>query len=640
MRVIGTAGHVDHGKSTLVQALSGIDPDRLREEKERGMTIDLGFAWLTLPSGEAVGIVDVPGHADFIKNMLAGVGSIDAALLVVAADEGVMPQTSEHLGILDLLEIRAGVVAVTKADLAEDEDWLELVQMDIAETIAETVLKDAPIIPVSAATGQGIPELIATLDALLKQSPPRPDKGRPRLFVDRIFTVSGFGTVVTGTLIDGSFTVGQEVEILPRELKTRIRGLQSHKKSVDIAEPGSRVAMNLTNVGTTDLRRGDVISLPGWLEPSQLIDTRLRCLPGAPRPLKHNQQVDIFTGATEVSGHLRLLGQKEILPGEEGWVQLRLENRIPIVKGDHFIIRQPSPSLTIGGGTVVDSLPRRRHRRFRPQLLKRLEMLAHGTPEELLLETLDRVGPIQVRELVKQSPVPAAALDAALKTLIDAGTVVPVPTGESTSITNLPASKLVIASTVGWQNLLAQINRFLSRYHQANPLRQAMPKSELQSRLKLETGLFNKILMQANNEGLIALSETGVWLTDHAPQFSPAQQQAIDGLLKRFEQDPYGTPSYKDSLAALKNEEALLAALIEGGKLIRLSADVLILPKTFAQFTARLKEIVTQQGNITVAQVRDVFNTSRKYALALLEFTDSQGITRRMGDERVLRSGQ
>ncbi len=638
MRVIGTAGHVDHGKSTLIQAITGMDPDRLREEKERGLTIDLGFAWLTLPSGESVGVVDVPGHIDFIKNMLAGVGGIDAALLVVAADEGVMPQTREHLAILDLLDVSTGLVAITKADLAEDEDWLELVQADVAETIEGTALVDAPIIPVSATTGQGVSELMAALDNLLKQSPSRADKGRPRLLIDRVFTVSGFGTVVTGTLIDGRFTVGQEVEVLPQRLRSRIRGLQSHKTKVAQADPGSRVAINLTNISTDQVHRGDVVTLPDWLEPSQLIDTHLRCLPDAPRPLRHNQQVEVFSGSTEVIGHLRLLGKREIRPGEEGWVQLRLARRIAAVKGDHFIIRQASPSLTIGGGVVVDPLPRRRHRRFRPELIKRLETLADGTPEDLLVETLDRLGPIQVRDLVRQSSLATSVMEMALQNLLKTDDIVQIPhTNGHTNISNLPVSKVVVASKAGWRSLIGQLQGILLAYHQNYPLRLGMPRGELKSRLKLETGLFNKVIEQAQQEGLLQATEALVWLADHSPQFTPEQQWAMDTLLARFRQSPFATPSTKESLAVLDNNEDLLLALLETGKLLRLSTDVLLLPETYEQFLDWLKTYIAQNGSVTVAQVRDAFNTSRKYALSLLEYTDSQGITRRIGDERILR---
>jgi selenocysteine-specific elongation factor len=304
MRVIGTAGHVDHGKSTLVQALTGIDPDRLQEEKARGMTIDLGFAWLDLPrpdgTVESVGIVDVPGHIDFIKNMLAGVGGIDAALLVVAADEGVMPQTREHLAILDLLAVPAAVVALTKSDLIDDPEWLELVELDVAELLASTHLAGAPIVPVSAVTGAGLEELKRVLATALTDLPPRRNRGRPRLPIDRVFTLSGFGTIVTGTLLDGELNVGDTVEILPTQRTARVRSLQTHRRPVQTARPGSRVAINLTGVGADALQRGDVVVHPNTLIPTTLIDVRFRLLADGPRPLKHNQAVDFFVGAAEI----------------------------------------------------------------------------------------------------------------------------------------------------------------------------------------------------------------------------------------------------------------------------------------------------------------------------------------------------
>ncbi|MEJ2733589.1 MAG: selenocysteine-specific translation elongation factor [Anaerolineae bacterium] len=328
MRVIGTAGHVDHGKSTLVHALTGIDPDRLKEEKEREMTIDLGFAWLTLPSGERVGIVDVPGHKDFIKNMLAGVGGIDAALFVVAADEGVMPQTREHLAILDLLQVRGGIVALTKTDMAEDEDWLELVEADLLEVLEGTVLDGAPVVRCSARTGEGLEELLAELDRYLATSAPRRDRNRPRLPVDRVFTIPGFGTVVTGTLSEGTLASGQEVELQPSGLKARIRGLQTHKQKIEQAVPGSRVAINLTGVSKELVQRGDVVTTPGWLVPTTLVDCQLRYLPDAPVPLKHNATVDFFSGAAETQAQVRLLGTRVLAPGDDGWVQLRLKEPV------------------------------------------------------------------------------------------------------------------------------------------------------------------------------------------------------------------------------------------------------------------------------------------------------------------------
>jgi len=380
MRVIGTAGHVDHGKSTLVEALTGTHPDRLKEEREREMTIDLGFAWLTLPSGEPISIVDVPGHEDFIKNMLAGVGSIDAALLVVAADEGVMPQTREHLAILDLLKIDRGVVALTKTDMVDEEGWLDLVQDEIARTLAPTSLAGAPILPVSARQRQGVQELLATLEHVLAETPTRRDLGRPRLAIDRVFTIQGFGTVVTGTLLDGRLRLGDEVEILPQGLKARIRGLQTHKQKVEMAVPGSRVAVNLVGVTTEDLKRGDVLTYPGLLKPTQLVDVQVTLVSDAPRPLRHNMALDFFSGASEIPAHVRLLGVQTLEPGQTGWAQLVLDAPAVVAKHDRFILRQPSPSLTIGGGVIVDPHAPRRHRRFRPETVTRLETLAHGTP--------------------------------------------------------------------------------------------------------------------------------------------------------------------------------------------------------------------------------------------------------------------
>lgn len=640
MRVIGTAGHVDHGKSTLVKAFTGIDPDRLKEEQQRAMTIDLGFAWVTLPSGEPVGIVDVPGHQDFIKNMLAGVGGIDAVLFVIAADEGVMPQTREHLAIVNLLEIPRGVIAMTKIDTVEDEDWLELVQADIAETMAGTVLARAPIIPVSAITGAGLETLLETLDQILAQTPPRPNRGRPRLPIDRVFSLSGFGTVVTGTLLDGQLQVGQEVEILPQSLKSRIRGLQSHKKSVEIATPGSRTAVNLTGLSTSELARGNVLTTPGWLEPSQLIDVYLKLLPDAPKPLRHNQQVEVFTGPTEVMGFTRLLGMRQLEPGQNGWVQLRLAERIPVVKGDHFIIRQPSPSLTLGGGVIVDPLPRRRHRRFRAEVIDRLETLLAGTPEDLLLAELDRRGPLPANTLVAGSGLPAKTAVAALATLLKGDEVFILsdlnedrPTSQAA---NWASAKTLVASRAGWAGLLDQIKNALLDYHRRFPLRLGMPRGELKSRLKLETRLFNEAIERGQREAALIATETSVRLPSHQVKFNPEQQAAIDKLLADFRRAPYQTPLPKE-IAARLGEEVMLA-LIEGGQLVRLSGEVILLAETYNEFVGWLKSYLGENKTVNVAKVRDIFKTSRKYALALLEYTDEQRLTKRVGDERVLRA--
>ena len=627
MHVIGTAGHVDHGKSTLVQALTGINPDRLREEQEREMTIDLGFAWLTLPNGESVGIVDVPGHRDFIENMLAGVGGIDAALFVIAADEGVMPQTREHLAILDLLRIPGGVVALTKIDLIDDPDWLELVQADVSEALQGTVLDGAPIIPVSARTGQGLAELTAALQEVLARTPPRPDRGRPRLWIDRVFTIGGFGTVVTGTLVDGHLEVGQEVEILPRGLRARIRGLQTHKTRIQRAVPGSRVAINLTGISKQDLARGDLVTSPGWLRPTTLTDVRLDLLRDAPFPLKHNAFVKFFCGSAETVARVRLLGTETLAPGESGWVQLELDDPLPLVRGDRFIIRVPSPAVTVGGGEVVDPNPGRKHRRFRPEVLARLETLARGTPAEVLLQTLERRGPLTVRDLLEVSGLGEAAPEA-LAELFSTGDAVVLDAVPE------PAPARLVVSRSWWSATTARMRDELAAYHARYPLRSGMSREELRSALRLDPRAYNGLLARAAADGLIVDEAATVRLPEHQVRFTPQQQQAVNDLLARFRAAPYATPSVKEA-AALVGEE-VLGVLLARGDLVQVSPEVLFLRETYEEMVERIRAHIQQQGSITLAQVRDLFQTSRKYAQALLEYLDGVGVTRRVGDERVL----
>jgi len=627
VHVIGTAGHVDHGKSTLVQALTGINPDRLREEQEREMTIDLGFAWLTLPNGESVGIVDVPGHRDFIENMLAGVGGIDAALFVIAADEGVMPQTREHLAILDLLRIPGGVVALTKIDLIDDPDWLELVQADVSEALQGTVLDGAPIIPVSARTGQGLAELTAALQEVLARTPPRPDRGRPRLWIDRVFTIGGFGTVVTGTLVDGHLEVGQEVEILPRGLRARIRGLQTHKTRIQRAVPGSRVAINLTGVSRQDLARGDLVTVPGWLRPTTLTDVRLDLLPDAPFPLKHNAFVKFFCGSAETIARVRLLGAETLAPGESGWVQLELDDPLPLVRGDRFIIRVPSPAVTVGGGEVVDPNPGRKHRRFRPEVLARLETLARGAPAEVLLQTLERRGPLTVRDLLEVSGLGEAAPEA-LKELFSTGDAVVLDAVPE------PAPARLVVSRSWWSATTARMRDELAAYHARYPLRPGMSREELRSALRLDPRAYNGLMARAAADGLIVDEAATVRLPEHQVRFTSQQQQAVDDLLARFRAAPYATPSVKEA-AALVGEE-VLGVLLARGDLVQVSPEVLFLRETYEEMVERIRAHIQQQGSITLAQVRDLFQTSRKYAQALLEYLDGVGVTRRVGDERVL----
>jgi selenocysteine-specific elongation factor len=642
MHVIGTAGHVDHGKSTLVEALTGIDPDRLREEKERQMTIVLGFAWLTMPDGESVGIIDVPGHQDFIRNMLSGVGGIDAALLVIAADEGVMPQTREHLAILDLLQVQGGVIALTKVDLVEDPEWIELVEADVAEQVEGTVLADAPMIAVSAYTGEGLDELVAALAACLRKIPPRSNMGRPRLSVDRVFTIAGFGTVVTGTLIGGSLQIGQEVEILPSARPARVRGLQTHGSKIEEATPGSRVAINLTGLSKDEVSTGDVVTVPGWLRPTMLIDAQLHYLADATRPLRHNTQVDFFCGAAEIPARVRLLGADALAPGETGWVQIRLSRPTAVVRGDRFIIRRLSPSATIGGGMVLDPAPRRRYRRFRPEVIERLETLAHGSPEEIVLQALARREPREVRALVSELSLSRQSTLDALQSMLDDQRVliVDAAVGEETRLERPGMDARYVVSASGWQQIRGWMYEALVAYHSSYPLRRGMPREELRSRLQehvqeLGGRLFGQIVARAVAEGLVEEDEALVWTAEHEVRLTPDQQARVEALLEEFRKAPYTPPAVSECTERLG--EQLFYTLLENGTLVRISPEIVYRAETLQEMRERVVDLIRAEGSATVAQVRDLFGASRKYIVALMEYLDQERVTRRVGDARVLR---
>lgn len=633
MRVIGTAGHVDHGKSTLVQAITGINPDRLKEEQEREMTIDLGFAWLTLPSGIEASIVDVPGHEDFIKNMLAGVGGIDLALFVVAADEGVMPQTREHLAILDLLQVRDVVVALTKSDLIDDPEWLELVEEDVRKELKGTALAEARIIPVSARTRQGLTELLQELDRLLQTPLPRPERGRPRLPIDRVFSMPGFGTIVTGTLVDGRFHNGEEIEILPRNLKARIRGLQTHKARTETAVPPTRLAVNITGVDKEDLLRGDVLTTPGWLHATQMLDVRLRYLRGATRPLTHNTVLDFFSGTAQSEARVRLLDRAEVAPGDEAWAQLVLDSAVTVVKGDRFILRQASPSLTLAGGSIVDPFPPQRHRRFHADTIRGLENLARGTPSEVLLQELERQQPTEALVLITHSSLGAELARSTLVALLSEHSVLPLDTSLlPESVTQGNAN---VISSAGWQSLVERITELLAEYHSRNPLRAGMPREELKSRLGLGVRVFNEAVGRATSEKVVTDTESTVALASHQVRFSNEQQRRIDRLLQVFAQNAYSPPSIGECEAQVGPD--VLAALIQQGVLVKVSDTVLFSSGTYQEMTRAVIDHLQRDGSITLAQVRDMFSTSRKYAQALVEHLDDKRVTRRVGDERVLR---
>ena len=627
MKVIATAGHVDHGKSTLIQALTGIDPDRLQEEKQRGMTIDLGFAWLTLPDGEPVGIVDVPGHIDFIKNMVAGVGAVDAALLVVAADEGVMPQTHEHLAVLDLLAVPRGVVALTKIDLVEEEGWLELVEEELREELSGTTLARAPIAPVSAYTGQGLDALLQALADVLAQASPHPIDGPSRLFIDRAFSMAGFGTVVTGTLKEGVLHVGDEVLIEPGGLKARIRGLQSHKQSIETALPGSRVAVNLTGLHPSQLHRGQVLTTSGQLKSSKRVDVRLRAWDDAPAILRHNMEVTFHSGSAETIGKLRLLEGDELSPGDETWAQIELRDPVALSRGDRFLIRRPSPSATLGGGVIVDPAPRRRHKRRRPELFRRFEALLRNDSAELAALTIAEQGPIPPQAIGEALQLTPEQVTVALASLLDSGRVWPLAD-------DLPD----LMSDPAWERIVTRMQRILGAYQEEHPAWLGIPRDALKGRLEPRAGwsvrVFNAIVNRALTRGILQEDRGFLALADFQSRFTPRQQAAVDQLLAQFRAQPYTPPSYKQTLEAVDDE--ILTALLQRGDLVRIGPDVLFLRETYDDMLQRTLAYIQAHDQITVAECRDLFGASRKYILAFLEHLDRERITRRQGDYRVL----
>lgn len=641
MRVIGTAGHVDHGKSTLIEALTGIHPDRLREEREREMTIVLGFAWVTLPNGEEIGIVDVPGHRDFIENMLSGIGAIDSALFVVAADEGVMPQTREHLAILDLLQIEGGVVALTKIDLVNDPEWLDLVESDLCETLAGTVLDCAPIVRVSAKSGVGIPDLLEILGKSLSDKPSRPNLFRPRMAVDRVFTMSGFGTIVTGTLIDGQFQVGEEVTIMPQKLSGRIRGLQTHKRKEKTAVPGSRTAVNVSGVNVSQIQRGDVVIYPGHYKSSRRLDVSFRMLPDVSQPLRHNTDVKLFIGASEVVTRLRLLGTDSLKPGNEGWLQLELSTPVVCVRGDRYILRRPSPGETLGGGIILDPFPSGRHKRYDKEVIERLEALVGGTPEDVFYQTSLSLGVAPKKDIVTRTSLDQEIAEKALGSLLKSKKIL-VLDGDSSSV----HADSLIASTNYWEQITNKANEEIVTYHNQYPLRMGIPREEFKSRLKVSAkvfnaaierwvtnGVFDETSVQPNISGVSTVPV--IQVAGYKVVLSEKQQQLKDSLLDRFASNPYAPPTTKEAIEYVGEE--LFAALINAGYLIPLSDEIVFRHEDYEKIIRKIRTMFEAQDTISVAQVRDMFHTSRRYVLSILEHLDSIGVTVRVGDVRKLK---
>jgi selenocysteine-specific elongation factor len=628
--VAGTAGHIDHGKSSLVLALTGIDPDRLKEEKERGITIDIGFAHLDLGDGLTLGVVDVPGHERFVKNMLAGVGGIDLVMLIIAADEGVMPQTREHLAICQLLRVRSGVVVLTKADLAEP-DWLELVREDVRSFLRGTFLAGAPILPVSAKTGEGLPALRESLATLARAVPGRGTDATFRLPIDRVFTIRGFGTVVTGTVAAGELALDERVEVYPHGLQAKVRGIQTHGQPVSAAVAGQRAAVNLQGVERAAIERGDVLSLPGLLQPTYMLDATCELLADALAPLETRQRVRLHVGTSEVMARVHPVTASAIEPGQRGYVQLRLEAPIVALPRDRYVIRSYSPMVTIGGGELLDVAPAKARRS--PALTARLQILETGIPEAILEAHVQRVGGrgIRTADLRARTSFGPKALRTHLQTLIARERV-------------LVVDREWYVHVEAAQKLRAEAAAALAAFHAREPLKPGMSKEELRTRLGgLDERVFLALLERFAAAGVLVIDKDKVRGADHAVRLTPAQQAASDRIEAEFREAGVAPPTLEEAFAKVglagSSAQALAQLLVESRRLVRIREGLYFHAEPLQVAVDRVVAFLRENQAITPQQIKDLLGISRKYAIPLLEWLDTQRLTLRVGDKRVLREG-
>lgn len=629
--VVGTAGHIDHGKTSLVKALTGTDTDRLPEEKARGITIDLGFAFLEEAGGLVIEIVDVPGHERFVRNMLAGAGGIDLALLVVAADEGVMPQTREHLAICQILRIKSGLVVLSKADLAEP-DWIELVRDDVRRAVADTFLAGCPIVPVSVKTGAGLPELRAALAELARAVPAKDPDRTARLPIDRVFTVKGFGTVVTGTLVAGRLTVDEKVEVYPRGLQSKVRGLQVHGHAVDRATAGQRTAVNLQGVERAAIERGDVLAPAGTLVPTLLLDGTLELLEDAPRPIKTRDRIRFHAGTQEVMARVLPVDRAELEPGQTCHARFRLESPLVALPGDRFVARSYSPIVTIGGGTILDIAPPR-FKRKGPALAEHLALLATGEPPQVLEEHLKQAGVAGVRaaDLRARTPFGPQQLRELLEGLQQAGRIVAV---DREWYLHRDAS----------DRLRSQTLALLEAFHGENPLRGGISREELRSRVgHAQERVFTQLLGALEAEGVVRSERDQVRLASHAIRLSPEQERVVKGLEADFRSAGAAPPSPEEALGryGVKGNEKhdLFQVLVADRTLLRVKESLFFHADALRSVQEQLVALLRKKKEIGPADFKDLFGVSRKFAIPLMEYFDAQRVTVRVGEHRVLREG-
>ncbi|MFQ5876259.1 MAG: selenocysteine-specific translation elongation factor [Acidobacteriota bacterium] len=627
--VVGTAGHIDHGKSLMVRVLTGTDPDRLKEEKERGITIDLGFATLVLPDGTRVGFVDVPGHERFVKNMLAGVGGIDAVLLVIAADESIKPQTREHFDICRLLGLREGILVVTKIDLV-DRDLLELVKLEVREFAAGSFLESAPLVGVSSHTGEGYDELRAAIGEVASRAPARSESGLMRLPVDRSFSIRGFGSVVTGTLIAGTIRTGEEVAVLPGGVTARVRGLEVFNRATDVARPGQRTAVNLQGVEAGAVRRGDLLTAPGILQPSHLLDACLTLLEGAPSPLRDLARVRFHHGTVEAMARVKLLDGKAVPPGGRAFAQIRLERPVAALPGDPFIIRRYSPPLTIGGGTVLHNRPAKL-RASAAGARQRLERLAD--PDSRLPVFIEEAGPagIDVATLRSRCGWDEAELARRLQGAVRDGAVVALPT----------APRRYLWGPVH-RGLCGELLRVLGEFHRREPLHDGLAREELRSRVfaSAHPDVFRCLLADLARKGEVRLERDLVALARHRVALSEPESVLMERIEARFETAGTNPPDLETVVAALRADrrqvERLFRLLLNRGRLVRIPDGKVFHARAIEDLKRRLWELRARSPVLEISEFKDLSGTTRKNAIPLLEHFDQTRVTRREGNRRVI----
>jgi selenocysteine-specific elongation factor len=628
--ILGTAGHIDHGKTTLIKALTGIDTDRLKEEKERGITIELGFAHLKLPSGELLGIVDVPGHEKFVKNMVAGATGIDLVALIIAADEGVMPQTREHLEICELLKVKQGLVVLTKTDMV-DEEWLELVREDVTDFLSETFLGGAPIVEVSAVKGEGLQELLNVLDDLVREVPERDVGNFFRLPIDRVFTMKGFGTVVTGTTASGQIQTGDEVTIYPEGYATRVRGIQVHNREVNQVRAGLRTAINLQGLEKTQLKRGDIVATKNSLRPTYMVDVVLHLLPSAPRKLKNRAKARFHTGTSEIISTVVLLDRDVLEPGQACFAQIRLDQPTSVLPRDRYVLRSYSPVRAIGGGEILDAFPQKK-KRFSERTLSELKVLSTGDLSEITEQFIlnGRFQGVDQAVLPFMTNASRRKLDDVLKALL-----------AQKKIVQYDKERGVFIHAKFFGRARDGIIATLTDYHRDFPLKVGLLKEELRSRMTGSSGqkLFNYVVNQLIQEGVIVQQKEALRLKEHKVTLAQDQEKTrheIEAIyLKGGLQPPYFR-ELKEKFPGATGSD-VLQLMVQDGVLVKVKEDLYFHRQAIEKLKNRLVTFLRENGEIDTPQFKNMTNASRKYTIPLLEYFDLSQVTMRVGDRRVLR---